>query len=342
MTADDGAGAHALAARLLPWFTQHFAADDVQVVDAQAPSAGYSSRIVLVTLSVDGRAERRVVRMAPDGPGLFEHYDVAAQTAGMELAADAGCPIPRPLIVETDLTVVGTPFVVMPWVDGQQCGESPAFDPWCRALTEEQQARRCTSLLDAVARVHAADTTAAVERGVPARDDAAEVAHWQHYLQWAFDGAPQPGLVDALAWCAAHIPEPEGAPVLLWGDVRPGNVIWNPDATPRAVLDWDMTSVGAREHDLAWLTTLEDTMAVMTRRTLPGQLDRAATIAHYEQASGIPLTDLGWYEVLAMTRSTAIMTRISHLTARAGRPTPFPLDDNPLLDLLAARVARAG
>ncbi len=180
-----------------------------------------------------------------------------------------------------------------------------------------------------------------MERGVPARDDAAEVAFWQRYLDWSFDGAPLPRLVDALAWCADRIPEPEGAPVLLWGDVRPGNIIWNPDATPLAVLDWDMTAVGAREHDLAWLTTLEDTMAVMTRRTLPGQLDRAATIAHYEAVSGHAVTDFGWYEVLALVRSTAILSRIGYLNRAAGKPLPFPLEDNPLLDLLAARIAAA-
>jgi aminoglycoside phosphotransferase (APT) family kinase protein len=136
------------------------------------------------------------------------------------------------------------------------------------------------------------------------------------------------------------VPEPEGAPVLLWGDVRPGNIIWTDDADVRAVLDWDMTAVGAREHDVAWLTTLEETMAALSRRTLPGQLDRAATVEHYEQVSGHALTDLAWYEVLAMVRSTAIMSRIAYLDRAAGRPLHFPLEDNPLLDLLEQRVAR--
>lgn len=334
-------GAHDLAERLIPWFARHLSASEVSIIDAATPSSGYASRIVLLTLAVDGRTERRVVRLAPDGPGLFDDYDVAAQTSAMCLAAAAGCPVPAPLVLETDAVVVGAPFLVMPFVDGKQLGDTVPFDPWARSLSEELQTRRCTSLLEALAHIHAADTVAAVEQGVPARDDDAEVAYWQHYLQWAFDGSPSPRLAHALAWCADRVPEPEGPPVLLWGDVRPGNVIWTAEVSPLAVLDWDMTFVGAREHDIAWLTTLEETMATMTRRTLPGQLDRAATIAHYEAVSGHTLTDFGWYEVLALVRSTAIMSRIGYLSRAEGRPLPFPIEDNPLLDLLEQRITHA-
>jgi hypothetical protein len=38
-------------------------------------------------------------------------------------------------------------------------------------------------------------------------------------------------------------------------------------------------------------------------------------------------------------RSTSIMTRIGYLHRDAGLPSPLPIDDNPLLDLLAARLA---
>jgi len=51
---------------------------------------------------------------------------------------------------------------------------------------------------------------------------------------------------------------------------------------------------------------------------------------------------MAWYEVLATLRSTAIMTRIGYLHRDAGLPSPLPIDDNPLLDLLAARIAAAG
>ena len=68
---------------------------------------------------------------------------------------------------------------------------------------------------------------------------------------------PRPALSDALAWCRAHRPASDPPASLLWGDVRLGNVIFDADRRPAAVLDWEMTTIGAAEHDLAWYLTLE-------------------------------------------------------------------------------------
>ena len=47
---------------------------------------------------------------------------------------------------------------------------------------------------------------------------------------------------------------------------------------------------------------------------------------------------LEWYETLAMVRSTAVMTRLGYLRREAGKAPLLPIDDNPLLDLLRARL----
>jgi aminoglycoside phosphotransferase (APT) family kinase protein len=189
----------------------------------------------------------------------------------------------------------------------------------------------------AIVATHRADASAAT--GVPERNNDAELDFWADYLQWSSGGSPVPALVDALAWCRAHQPAFESEPVLLWGDVRFGNVIFGDDRAPLAVLDWDMTSIGAPEHDVAWFTTIETTTRTLLGEQLAGFPGRDETIAQYEAISGRTLHDVEWYETLAMVRSTAIMTRISYLHRDAGLPVPMPIDDNPLLDLLAARVS---
>jgi aminoglycoside phosphotransferase (APT) family kinase protein len=118
-------------------------------------------------------------------------------------------------------------------------------------------------------------------------------------------------LVDALEWCRTHRPATESEPVLLWGDVRLGNVIFGDDLAPRAVLDWDMASIGAPEHDMAWCTTLETTTRTLLGQHLEGFPDRDGTIGQYESLSGRVLRNFDWYETLAMIRSTSIMTRIT-------------------------------
>ena len=64
-------------------------------------------------------------------------------------------------------------------------------------------------------------------------------------------------------------------------------------------------------------------------------------MARYEARLGRPVQDLSWYEVFALVRSTAIMTRIAHLRALVGEPELFPIADNPILTILLRRIKEA-
>jgi aminoglycoside phosphotransferase (APT) family kinase protein len=331
-----------IGAALAGWIAARTGATDVRLVNAEHPSIGYSSETVLVDLawsSDDATGEpvhEYVVRLAPPTLGTFRDYDLAPQTTAQVAAAAAGVPIATPELV-TDPQWLGTPFVVMPRVRGHIIGEVAALDPWLLSLSEPQRAQVHEAFVGAVAATHRAERAAAV--GVPERDNGAELDYWADYLEWSSSGSPVPALVEALEWCRAHRPPTESEPVLLWGDVRFGNVIFGDDLAPVAVLDWDMASIGAPEHDVAWFTTLESTIRSLLGRRLAGFPDRDGTIAQYESLSGRTLHDVDWYETLALIRSTAILTRIGYLHRDAGVPSPLPVDDNPLLDLLAARIA---
>jgi aminoglycoside phosphotransferase (APT) family kinase protein len=327
---------------LAGWIAQRTGVTDVRVVNAEHPSIGYSSETVLVDLvlqSGDASGEslhEYVVRLAPPTLGTFRDYDLAPQTTAQLAAAAAGVAIATPELV-SDPQWMGTPFVVMPRVRGHIIGEVAALDPWLISLAEPERAQVHEAFVGAVVATHRADRAVAV--GVPERDNAAELSYWADYLHWSSNGSPVPALVDALEWCRAHRPAIEADPVLLWGDVRFGNVIFGDALAPLAVLDWDMASIGAPEHDVAWFTTLESTIRSLLGQQLGGFPDRDGTIAQYESLSGRTLHDVEWYETLALIRSTAILTRIGYLHRDAGVPSPLPIDDNPLLDLLAARIA---
>jgi aminoglycoside phosphotransferase (APT) family kinase protein len=330
----------AVGAALARWVEARGDARDVRVVSAEHPSIGYSSETVLVELAgADEYRGEHVVRLAPPAAGTFRDYDLGQQTAAQTAAAAAGVPIASPELV-TDPEWLGVEFVVMPRVRGHIVGEVAALDPWLLSLRVDDRARVYEAFVDAVATTHRADCRRA--HGVPERDNAAELDFWADYLDWSSGGDPVPALVDALEWCRAHRPASESAPVLLWGDVRLGNVIFGDDLVPLAVLDWDMASIGAPEHDVAWLTSLETTTRTLLGEHLDGFPDRDGTIARYESLTSRRLCDMAWYEILATVRSTAIMTRIGYLHRDAGLPGPLPIDDNPLLDLLAARIAAAG
>ncbi len=120
--------------------------------------------------------------------------------------------------------------------------------------------------------------------------------------------------------------------------MRLENAVLDDDGTPLAVLDWDMTSVGAPEHDLAWFTSLDVVMHRLFGTRVDGFPDRDRTVSRFEELSGRPMRDLEWYETVAMVRSTAVMTRISVLRRDAGEPLMLPIEENPILDILSERL----
>jgi len=328
-----------LADGLARWLAHHRGLDHPEVGNLSRPSAGYSSATVFADVRwTDGggsHLDHLVVRMAPPVVGTFAHYNLVSQGQAQSAAASVGVPVADP-IVESDPTWMGAPFMVMPRIDGHIVGAMAHRDRWLSALTTADRARVHDGLLATLATIHRAPTEEVPD--VPRRDNGAELDFWEEYLSWSCHGTPVPALARALAWCRTHQPAHEPPPALLWGDVRMENMVLGDDLAPRAVLDWDMTSIGAPEHDLAWFTSLDFTMHRLFGKRADGFPDREGTVSRMEELSGRPARDLEWYETLAMVRSTAVMTRISILRQDAGEPLMLPIEDNPILDLLTERL----
>jgi aminoglycoside phosphotransferase (APT) family kinase protein len=335
----ESVGDAAIAAGLARWLLLRRELADVRVFDLARPVAGYSAQTIFAEVAWSDHRGRHVdslvIRMAPQGAGLFADYDLAPQWQAQSAAARVGVPVPDP-VFEADAGFLGTPFILMPWVDGHIIGPLAHLDPWLSGRSPAERALVHDSFLCTVAAVHRADPNDAPD--VPRRDNGAELDHWGQYLSWSAHGHPVPALDDALGWCRRHRPDNEPAAALLWGDVRFENMVLGDDLTPLAVLDWDMTMVGAPEHDLAWFTSLDLTAHALFKTRAEGFPDRLATVARFEELIGREVRDLEWYETLAMLRSSAIMTRISILRRDAGKAPMLPIEDNPILDLLRARL----
>jgi aminoglycoside phosphotransferase (APT) family kinase protein len=336
-----------IEAGIARWLVARRGVVDLVVTRCERPDDGLSSDTLMVDVrgTRDGVAysESLVVRRAPTGPGVFPEYDLAAQARVQEVVADQGVPAAVPVELETDSAWLGSSFMVMPAISGYIPNQAPVGDGWIKQASFEEQRKLCVSFFDVLASIHRVDWRQPELAGVvPDRSVDAELATWGRYLDWFGDGEVLvPGLVDALAWCTQHRPDPEPPPTLIWGDVRLGNVIFDDDQQPRAVLDWEMTGIGPPEHDVAWYLSLDAIQHELFGRSVPGFLERDAAIAHYETGLGRPLQDLAWFEILAMVRSTAIMTRLIYLQVQAGQPPMLPLADNPFVGNLARRIEAA-
>lgn len=317
-----------VAAGVARWLAAERAAE-VAVRSVAQPSEGLSNETLLLEVEVDGRSEALAVRLPPLGPGLFPEYDLTTQARAQQVAADAGVPTAVPAEVVDDDGWVGAPFLVMPVVPGRVPGPVPALDDWIRDADPGDQDRLYDGVLDAVARLHRLEPP----DGLPRRDLVAELAHWRRYLDWCAEDGPVPSLLsEALAWCAERRPAAEPSAALLWGDVRLGNVVVGEDWEPAALLDWEMATVGAPEHDLGWWWGLEDLADELLGQGVAGFPEREEARARYEGRLGRPLQDLAWYEVLALVRSTAILVRVEALRGRV-------VDDgDPVLGVLARHL----
>ena len=159
------------------------------------------------------------------------------------------------------------------------------------------------------------------------------------YVEWAADGEPTPALRDAIAWCATTVPANEPPASLCWGDARIGNLLFAPDRTLTSVLDWELATIGPAETDIGWYLVLDEVMTRFSKRTVPGFLDRAGFVAHYERALGRPVRDLEWHEIFALVRSIAINDRQARMAAEAGVAYPGVAGpDNPVLRILTRKI----
>ena len=283
-----------------------------------------------------------VVRLPPLEP-TFPDYDLGPQAIVQNVVAAAGVPAPAPALVVTDPGWVGSPFLVMPRVRGDIPGPAPVFDPYVTDAAPGVQRRLCEGLFDTLAAVHAVPWAAeGLDATLPGPGLRGALDRWTSYVDWSSDGDPLPALVAALEWCEGSLP-PERPAVLLWGDVRLGNLVFDPAHRVTAVLDWDLASLGPPGMDLGWHFGLEFMMASLFGRWVPGFPGRAESLARYQRAGGHAVADdeMDWHEVFALVRALAINDRHQRITGDPRR-TDNPMGGVLLERLAAAEVGRRG
>ena len=302
-----------LRADLEAWLAGQLPSAAAPVVsELRTPPVGQSSETVLfeATWTGDGQpvTRRLVARVAPqqaDIP-LFPRYDLAREYRAIQAVRQhTGAPVPEAVWLETDPSFLGSPFFVMGHVDG----EAPPdvmylLDGWLAQASEAEQRQVQESTIAAIASLHAAPDPARHfaflqfrEGGdTPLRRHVAHAWAWYEYASGV--GGRFPLIEQGFRWVDDHWPSREGDTVLLWGDARIGNVLYR-DFRPAALLDWEMSGLGPRELDLAWLVASHRVFAdVLTQRGMPGMphfLRLDDVVASYAAAGGHAAADMDFY-----------------------------------------------
>lgn len=326
------------------------AADVVVSELTSPPSSGFSNETLFFDVEWNAQGVRRsrrlVARLQMSGPGLFPDYRLDHQYAVMAaLGRDGSVPVPKVLWQEDDPTLLGTPFYVMEHVDGRVAGDDPPYtaEGWFMELPPDQRGAFVDNAFTAMVGVHKVDWQALgldfLARSGDGDPLEREIAFYERYFGWASAGQPDPTIEGALEWVRRNRPTTPEPVVLSWGDARVGNILAGDDLSVRAVLDWEMATLGSPSLDLGWWLFMQRHHTEGYGIGHPAGLPtRDEVIARYAQLSGAPAQYVDFYEAFAALRGSIIMARLAHMMIAAGMlpPDAEMVYNNPATRVLAA------
>ncbi len=258
-----------------------------------------------------------VLRRPPVGPVPPKAHDMGRESRLLIKLHEAFPLAPKPYFFCEDESVIGAPFYVMERRKGVIVDDSfpEGVEP-----TEELRRGMSRMVVDTLVELHAVDWQKAGlgELGRPEGFLERQVKGWIG----RYDKAKTEEIeeVDPLTeWIQKNIPESPPA-TIVHNDYKLNNLLLNPEdlTEVRAVLDWEMTTIGDPLFDLAvslsyWVEagdSQELKEVLPTVADTPGFMTRNEFIEYYAQKSGRDLSDIHWYLVFGYFKLAAILQQI--------------------------------
>ncbi|WP_344457770.1 phosphotransferase family protein [Actinocorallia aurantiaca] len=264
-------------------------------------------------LDLSGRSV--ALRRQPLGHVLPTAHDMAREYRVLSaLAGSGGVPVPRPLALCTDKSVLGADFYLMEWVDGRILRTvEDAAD-----VTPEQAGELSQRLAEALAAIHTLDVKAAglSDFGRPEGYMARQLKRWGQ--QWERSKTRELPAYDKLVTRLAEgLPEHSPAS-LVHGDFRLDNALVRLEPKPEiaAVVDWEMSTLGDPLADLGltlvyWLEPGEEALPVgATVTAAPGFGTRAQFVEAYANLTGFDVDGLDYYVAFGCFKLAIILEGI--------------------------------
>jgi aminoglycoside phosphotransferase (APT) family kinase protein len=291
----------------------------------------------LTYLIRDAAGHRWVLRRPPLASLHSSAHDVLREHRVIAALRPTAVPVPEPVGRRADPDLIGAPFFVMAYVPGTVLIDQATAE---RTLDPAARARAGTGLVDVLAELHDVDPAGVGLADLGRRDDYVrrQLRGWGRQLDrldepddatrnaTTNDGAVHDGsagggagldrsvrelLREVRGRLSASVPDCAES-VIVHGDFRPGNVIVGADGTVRALLDWELCTLGDPLADLGWLlaywgsgTAVPLPLPVPTRAA--GFPTRDAVLTRYADLTGRSVDDIDYYVALALWRLAVIL-----------------------------------
>jgi aminoglycoside phosphotransferase (APT) family kinase protein len=287
-------------------------------VESGVDSTGMSSETIILTArwEEDGRAvtQKLVARVAPSAEDVqvFPTYRLDHQFDVIRMVGElTDVPVPQVRWLEPTGEVLGTPFFLMNYVEGEVPPDVMPYTfggNWFADAAPERQRELQDATVAVLASLHSIPNAENTFRFL-AEGQQGETALRRHFnwvRSWYDFAVPDIGrsplLEQTFGWLEDNWPQQVAAaePVLLWGDARVGNVLYR-DFRPVAVLDWEMVTLGPRELDIAWMIfahmVFQELAGLATLPGLPEVMREDDVRATYQRLTGVEVADLHWFYV---------------------------------------------
>jgi aminoglycoside phosphotransferase (APT) family kinase protein len=319
------------------WFEAHL--PEVATPLSFTLIAGGRSNLTFRVEDAEGRAW--VLRRPPIHHVLPTAHDMVREHRLMHSLGPSGIPVPKTIGLCTDETVNERPFFVMEFVEGHIVRDSSeaekAFDVATRRAIGDHMAETLSAL-------HAVDPDS-VGLGDLGRHDGyieRQLKRWRgQFEQMSVEGVDHGGVVERVGDELARRVPTQQRTAIVHGDYRLDNVVLNDRGEVRAILDWELCTLGDPLADVGMLmdywTDPGDATSVLlfSPTTAPGFSTRAQVLEHYASVSDLDLTHIGYYCAFGYWKLACILQGVyARYVAGAGA------GDQGSVDAFPAQVAR--
>lgn len=266
-----------------------------------------------LTYAVTDGTTRWVVRRPPLGHVLATAHDMKREHRVISALAPTAVPVPQPVLLCEDESVIGSPFYVMEFVEGTPYRTAEQLAP----LGPDRTRSAVLALVDTLVDLHALDPEAAGlgDFGRPDGFLDRQLRRWGKQLA-ASRGRGLAGIDELHSALGRRLPASPPATV-VHGDYRLDNVLIGDDDRIKAVLDWEMSTLGDPLTDLGLLVMYSKRLElpdspVSTTAGAAGHPSPDELVERYAERSGRDTSAISWYEAFAWFKLAVILEGIHY------------------------------
>ncbi|GAB3299719.1 phosphotransferase family protein [Parasphingorhabdus pacifica] len=268
-----------------------------------------------LTYIVGDGTDKWVVRRPPLGHVLATAHDMSREYRVMTALRETSVPVPRTHLLCQDEEVIGAPFYVMEYVAGTVVRTPEDTD----RLTLDQRRELSFQLMDVLADLHeiAPQEVGLEEFGRPDGFLERQVRRWNKQLA-ASQNREIEGVAELAERLAETVPTTRRSGI-VHGDYRLDNVIIDANHDIRAVLDWEMATLGDPLTDLGLLIVYWDGFGNIAENPVVkgvgpqyGYPTSQEILDRYAARSGADLSQLHWYIAFGYFKIAVILEGIHY------------------------------